>query len=118
MGKKAKKIRSDKKKMQKKSLKAANRAKYDAWRNAGTNSKRQKKNSKKKKGMGAKGKHLVSNCGNVGCMKCNPQERPKMKVLDVAQTKKFLKTYIKLKPAKPVKIGGSQKRKIRGKNAA
>lgn len=114
MGKKAKKLRSDRKKMAKKGLKAANRAKYEAMRNAGTNSKRQKKNAKKKNGMGEKGKHLVSNCGNVGCIRCNPGERPKIKVLGVQATLALIKEKFKLKPAKPQRVGGQKKAKIRG----
>lgn len=113
MGRAGKKLRSDRKKMAKKALKAANRAKYDAMRNSGNNSKRQKKNAKKKKGMGSKGKHLVSNCGNVGCMKCNPQPRPKIKVLDTKQTLELIKN-LPIKKAKPNKVGGSKKAKIRG----
>lgn len=116
MGKAGKKNRGEKKRMQKRAKKAANRAMYDSWRNSGTNSKRQKKNAKKKKGLGEKGKHLVSNCGNVGCASCFPKfAAKKIKALDFNESMTFIKEKFPLKAAKPAKIGGNKTRKVRGR---
>ena len=85
MGKKGKKIRSDKKKIAKQALKARNRSYYEGLRDSGNNSKRQK--AKKKKGRSTeKGKHLVHNCGNIGCQKCYPEDRKPVKNLNKRET--------------------------------
>jgi hypothetical protein len=113
MGKKAKKLRSDKKKMAKKSQKAANRAKYDAWRNAGTNSKsfRQRKKAKKKTGNNDKGKHLIHDCGNVGCLKCNPMERKPVIILGRRQTLELIRRMFPLRVNKKLEhVGGNKGR--------
>jgi len=108
MGKKGKKKRGEKARIKKRARKAANRAKYDAWRAAGTNSKsfRQRKRAKKK-GSGDKGKHLIADCGNVGCLKCNPEERRPKRVLNKRKTMELIKRMF---PFKPKKLQRGQKR--------
>lgn len=54
----------------KRARKAANTAYFQSLKNAGTNKK--KKKSKRGGGNAAKGKHLVGNCGNIGCNHCSP----------------------------------------------
>jgi len=111
MSKKAKKANSDKRKMAKQAKKRANRALYDSRRDAGTNSKsfRARKKAKGGKSQG-KGKHLVPNCGNLGCQKCNPRDVKPQVFISV---KDLLKT-IKLKPANKQLVGGTQTKKLRG----
>jgi hypothetical protein len=102
MGKKGKKLRSDKKKAAKKSLKARNRAYYDSLRDSGNNSKRAKRKAKKKGGTGNKGKHLIHNCGNIGCQKCYPDDDRKPKVvMNNKATLKFLRSTYPIKKRKP-----------------
>ena len=100
MGKKGKKVRSDIKKMQKKAQKARNRAYYDGLRDSGNNSKRQRLSKKKGRSV-EKGKHLVHNCGNVGCLKCYPDERKTQTVLGNAESLKLINKLYAVKPAKP-----------------
>jgi hypothetical protein len=56
--------------------KAAQTAKYQAWRDAGTNqkSKRNVLRGKRHRKSNTKHMHLVSNCGNAGCRRCSPRE--------------------------------------------
>lgn len=71
MSKKAKKISKDKNLQRKRALKAANRAKYDMWRNAGENTKSLRAVRKaKKKRSPYKHRHLIAHCGNPACKKC------------------------------------------------
>jgi len=100
MGKKGKKLRADIKKMAKKAQKARNRAHYDALRDSGNNSKRQRL-SKKKGRSPEKGKHLVHNCGNAGCQKCFPDERKPRTVLNNAASLKLINKLYSVKAAKP-----------------
>lgn len=100
MGKKGKKLRSDKKKAAKASLKARNRAYYDGLRDSGNNSKRAKRKSKKKGGLGDKGKHLIHNCGNIGCLKCNPDERRPQTVLSRKDSLALIKSLYPVKKRK------------------
>lgn len=100
MGKKGKKIRSDKKKVAKQALRARNHSYYEGLRDSGNNSKRQK--AKKKKGRSTeKGKHLVANCGNIGCQKCYPNDRNKITILGRTASLKLIKKMFPLKEAKP-----------------
>jgi len=111
MSKKSKKASKEKNKLAKQSKKRANRALYDSRRDAGTNSKsfRAKKRAKNGRSVG-KGKHLVPNCGNIGCQKCHPSERKPQEFISV---KEMLST-IKLKPDNKQIVGGSQTKKQRG----
>ena len=111
MSKKAKAASKDKNRIAKTARKRANRALYDSRRDSGTNSKsfRARKNSNKKKSVG-KGKHLIPNCGNLGCQKCNPVDRKRQEFISV---KDFIKT-LTLKVVKEPRVGGSQTKKIRG----
>ena len=109
MGKKGKKLRSDLKKMKKVAQKRANRAMYDSWRDSGNNSKsfRAKKRSKKQ-GTGEKGKHLVSNCGNQGCQRCNPRDRKKQIILSIRNSIRLINKLFPVKKLKPQLVGGNQ----------
>jgi len=100
MGKKGKKIRSDRKKIAKASLKARNRAHYDALRDSGNNSKRAKRNKKKQGGSTGKGKHLIHDCGNIGCLKCNPEVRTPMRVLNRKESMTLIKNMFPFKKRK------------------
>jgi hypothetical protein len=101
MGKKGKKIRSDRKKIAKQSLKARNRAHYDGLRDSGNNSKRAKRNKSKKGGSTDKGKHLIHNCGNVGCLNCNPEERKLVRVLNHKESLKIINRMFPYRKPKP-----------------
>lgn len=95
--------------MAKVSQKRANRAKYDAWRDSGNNSKsfRAKKRSNKK-GSSEKGKHLVSNCGNQGCQKCNPRDRKKDIVLSIIDSIKLIRKMFPDKKPNLQLVGGNK----------
>lgn len=73
MGKAAKTRRSEQRKRQKRSRKDQQQAVYESYKKAGTNkkSKRNAQNAKAARGVSTS-KHLVSNCGNVGCERCFP----------------------------------------------
>jgi hypothetical protein len=103
MGKKGKKLRSDKKKAAKKSLKARNRAYYDSLRDSGNNSKRAKRKAKKKGGTGNKGKHLIHNCGNIGCQKCYPEDRKPVRILGLRDSIAFIKSLYPLRKRRPMR---------------
>ena len=109
MGKKGKALRSQAAAQAKRSRKIANRAKYAAWRDAGTNSKsfRQRKNSKKK-GSNTKGLHLVADCGNVGCLRCNPAERKPVRILNKRQSLELIRKMYPT-PKEKVEIRGGHK---------
>jgi hypothetical protein len=108
MGKKGKKLRSDAKKLKKKAEKARNKAYYEGLRLSGNNSKRDKNKKKKGKGKrsGDKGKHLIHNCGNIGCQKCYPEDRKKVTVLNKRETRDLIK---KLFPIQKKKLQRGQK---------
>ena len=111
MGKKGKKMRSDAKKMKKKAEKARKKAYYESLRLSGDNRKsRSARKAKKRRGFGDKNKHLVNNCGNIGCQKCNPSDRKP----EVLMTLKELLRKIKLSPANKQIPGGNQTKKNRG----
>lgn len=50
---------------------ASNTLKYLAWRDAGTNSKRQKAN-RRNLASPIKHQHVIPMCGNPGCKRCFP----------------------------------------------
>ena len=77
MSAKSKKRRSEERKAAKRRMKAANRAKYEAWKIAGTNSK-SKRAKRATKRLARKGRHLTGPCGNIGCTKCNPNTAEKI----------------------------------------
>ena len=110
MSKKSKKASKEKNKLAKQSKKRANRAVYDSRRDSGTNSKSFRARKRSKNGRSQdKGKHLVSNCGNIGCQKCNPRERERLKFISI----KDLKKTIKLVPINKQIVGGNHTKKIR-----
>jgi len=70
MSKKSKKIASDNRRRKKASEKAAQRAKYESYRDSGRNSKSKRFVSSSEKKM--RSRAHVGNCGNIGCKKCFP----------------------------------------------
>lgn len=73
MAGKAKRLDARKRRQAKKrGRKAAEKAKYEAWKLAGQNTKsrRAKKQAKRKTVRNAR--HLQGPCGNIGCKRCNP----------------------------------------------
>lgn len=72
----ASRIRSkEKRRADKRKRKAAMRTLYESWRDAGQNgkSKRALRNARAAK-RSRKHEHIVANCGNIGCKRCNPRE--------------------------------------------
>jgi hypothetical protein len=65
------KRRNEMRKSEKAKRKAAQRAKYQAYRDSGHNSKRAKI-SKAKKATIRKIRHRLTDCGNTGCQRCTP----------------------------------------------
>lgn len=101
MGKKGKKMRSDAKKMKKKAERARKKAYYESLRFSGNNSKsRSVRKAKKRRGFGDKNKHLVNNCGNIGCQRCHPSDRKPQEVLSLRESIKFIKENFKVKKVK------------------
>jgi len=101
MGKKGKKLRSDAKKMKKKAEKARKKAYYESLRLSGDNRKsRSARKAKKKRGFGEKNKHLVNDCGNIGCQRCHFKERKPFTVLSLTDTLKFIRENFKVTPKK------------------
>jgi hypothetical protein len=74
MSKKSKALQKQKNLIEKRKRKASNRARYDALREAGQNSKsvRSRRNSKTSKKKIAF-PHAMDDCGNYGCKKCYPR---------------------------------------------
>lgn len=77
MSKKTKTKAAQKRKAEKAKRKAANVAKYQAWRDAGQNPKRAQRNAKCAGPSPNKHLHLIANCGNAGCKKCFPRKGKK-----------------------------------------
>lgn len=69
MGKKARSARAERRKKEKRSRKAANRAQYEAWRDAGQNGKRAKMKQKRRDVLKLVS-HPDGECGNPACRKC------------------------------------------------
>ena len=74
MSKKSKLESKARNKAAKMSRKNANRALYNSMRDSGDNSKT-KSQKNKKSVRAAKHMHLMDDCGNIGCKKCNPEMR-------------------------------------------
>ena len=74
MSKKSKKAASELKRRKKASDKAAQRAKYEGYRDSGKNSKSKRflDSTKDHTKMRAR-THPYGHCGNIGCKKCFPQ---------------------------------------------
>lgn len=74
-GKKRKEAERNLRKALKRKKKDSEKAKYESWRDAGTNgkSKRSKIKGKKSKTNSNKHKHLTTPCGNHGCDRCTPR---------------------------------------------
>ena len=74
MSKKTKAASKDARLKKKRAIRNANRAKYDAWRNSGQNtkSKRVRIKSKKTKKLNLSTTH--NKCGNIGCTTCRPNQ--------------------------------------------
>jgi ribosome assembly protein YihI (activator of Der GTPase) len=68
MSKKSKTRARDKRKKDKATKKAAMRSLYESYMAQGKN----KKKKKDKNGLGITARHVVANCGNIGCKKCHP----------------------------------------------
>ena len=68
MSKKSKLAAKEKRLMQKRAKRMANKAKYEQWRREGINGK--SKRYVKKVQSKNKGLHIVDNCGNPVCSKC------------------------------------------------
>ena len=61
----------------KRARKEQNAAKYAAWRAAGTNGKKSKRQARLKRRWQRPvrtSRHRLGPCGNVGCLKCNPRD--------------------------------------------
>lgn len=70
MSKKAKLLAKEKRLQKKRAIKAANKAKYLAWKQAGENTKSYRNRQKSKKNAKSyKGLHPFF-CGNLACAKC------------------------------------------------
>jgi len=74
MSKKSKKSASDLKRSTKAKAKAAQTAKYEAYRDSGKNGKSKRFLNKVKNHSKMRAHtHPHGHCGNIGCKKCNPQ---------------------------------------------
>ncbi len=71
MSKTSKSRKHSEKMKRKKSAKAAKKAKYEGL--AGTGKRRAKRAKKSKLAGIYKGAHIMVDCGNVGCKRCNPR---------------------------------------------
>ena len=79
MSKKAKAASKKKRLAQKRARRAANAAKYEAWRKAGQNSKSKRGKKTNKKAMRRirlAHPHREGECGNLACNICYPQYPP------------------------------------------
>lgn len=57
----------------KRAVKAAKRAKYEALAGTSKKEKRIVKRVRSRASSSHKHSHSMANCGNIGCMKCNPR---------------------------------------------
>lgn len=75
MSKKSKVRSQEERRKLKRSKKAAQKAQYEAWRDAGKNSKSKRflLGSKKSKSNVNKHMHAIPFCGNAGCKRCASQ---------------------------------------------
>lgn len=76
MSKKTKTRASQESRRRKAAVKAANAAKYQSWRDAGTNSKSKRSTLRARRSRMSMTKHmhLIANCGNPGCASCFPRQ--------------------------------------------
>jgi hypothetical protein len=73
MSKKSKRIAKDMRKKAKRNKKEAERAKYAAWRDAGTNKKSKRSVLRASRTLKSKNQsHVSGPCGNHGCFRCFP----------------------------------------------
>lgn len=73
MSKKKKSEAKQRRRSDKRARKAAQRAKYEAWKLAGQNTKSKRvKLRAKRKTVIRLVKHAMGPCGNIGCKKCSP----------------------------------------------
>lgn len=72
MSMKSRKRSKEQRAAKKRAMKEANRAKYQAWRDAGQNGKRAKVARRKKRRGIRIVSHRLGPCGNAGCMRCHP----------------------------------------------
>jgi hypothetical protein len=73
MSKKAKSEAKKRRRAKKRAYKAAQRARYEAWKLAGQNAKSKRANLRKRRDKGVRSvRHPLGPCGNVGCATCNP----------------------------------------------
>lgn len=76
MSKAARKRAHDEKMKQKRAKKMTKKAAYAAL--AGTSKKKKNQERRKTYILGTyKHAHIMSDCGNAGCLKCNPREKPR-----------------------------------------
>jgi hypothetical protein len=72
MGKKARAKSKERRLKEKRARKAANRARYEKWRDMGQNSKSKRARAgSKKRQLANVVSHPNGACGNVGCMRCS-----------------------------------------------
>jgi hypothetical protein len=73
MSKKARSEASERRRKEKRARKAAQRAKYEAWRDAGQNTKSRRVKIRARKARRFRSeRHADGPCGNIGCKRCNP----------------------------------------------
>jgi hypothetical protein len=72
MGKSARTKKAAERLKQKRAKKDAQRAKYQSFRDRGENSKRARRQARKTVRAVKSTLHTVADCGNTGCLKCNP----------------------------------------------
>lgn len=70
-GSKSRARTKERRKKERKAIKEANKRKYEAWRDAGSNKKDKRSKTKGRNRVAAR-KHQTNNCGNPGCNKCTP----------------------------------------------
>lgn len=71
MSKKCKSRSKERRLKEKRARKQANRAKYEAWRNQGVNSKSKRAQLNLKRKKKVRNSHPEGACGNIACMRCS-----------------------------------------------
>lgn len=74
MGKASRSKKHSDKMARKRAVKAARKSLYASL--AGTSKKRKNQKKKIRISSGAKHSHIMADCGNVGCQRCNPPKEP------------------------------------------
>lgn len=73
MGRAGKTRRAIERKKKKSARKLSNAAQYQAWKEAGTNTKSKRTVINRKKARRFRNiRHAFGKCGNIGCVKCSP----------------------------------------------